>query len=70
MKPFDTKSTALGIVIASLMAIRGWKRKSLTPSGAIAAWIVGFCSISCGMRGFLLLLFYIVSAVDIYIFDL
>ena len=51
----------MACVIASLMAFRGYKRKSLTTNGAVAAWIVGFFSIVFGMRGFLLLLFYIVG---------
>ena len=52
---------ALAIVIASLMALRGYKRKSLTGNGAVAAWVVGFSSIIFGTRGFLLLLFYLVG---------
>jgi uncharacterized protein (TIGR00297 family) len=51
----------MACIIASLMALRGYKRKSLTTNGAVAAWIVGFCSIISGSRGFLLLLFYIVG---------
>lgn len=53
--------TLLAFAIASLMALRGYKRKSLTASGAVAAWTVGFCSIISGMRGFLLLLFYLIG---------
>ena len=55
------KQTFLAFAIASLMAWRGYKRKSLSRSGAVAAWIVGFCSIFCGMRGFLLLFFYLIG---------
>jgi uncharacterized protein (TIGR00297 family) len=51
----------MAFAIASLMAARGYKRKSLTTNGAVTAWIVGFSSILCGMRGFLLLLFYVVG---------
>jgi hypothetical protein len=47
--------------VAGMMAVRGMKRKSLTPGGAAAAFIVGFSSLACGSRGFLLLLFYLVS---------
>ena len=43
------------------MAYRGLKRKSLTRSGAVAAFLVGLLSLSCGPRGSLLLLFYLVS---------
>ncbi len=49
------------LAIASLMAYRGLKRKSLTRNGAVAAFLVGFLSLSCGPRGSLLLLFYLVS---------
>lgn len=34
------------------------RRKSLSTLGAATAWIVGFLSISCGARGFVLLMFY------------
>mmetsp|Transcript_13343 Transcript_13343/g.23904 ORF Transcript_13343/g.23904 Transcript_13343/m.23904 type:complete len:287 (+) Transcript_13343:175-1035(+) len=61
MKPFDQPSIIRAVAIAALMAHRGRKRKSLTPSGAMAAFVVGFLSIACGMRGFLLLLFYLVG---------
>jgi len=55
------KQTFLAFAIASLMALRGYKRKSLTTKGAVTALIVGFSSIMLGMRGFLLLLFYLVG---------
>mmetsp|Transcript_1635 Transcript_1635/g.2162 ORF Transcript_1635/g.2162 Transcript_1635/m.2162 type:complete len:288 (+) Transcript_1635:92-955(+) len=58
MKPFSTKSIALGTVIATLLAIKGTSKKSLSSTGAITAWMVGFLSLGCGTRGFLLLLFY------------
>jgi uncharacterized membrane protein len=49
------------LAISSLMAYRGLKRKSLTRNGAFTAFLVGFLSLSCGPRGSLLLLFYLVS---------
>lgn len=55
------RQAILAFAIATLMAYRGYKRKSLTTNGAVTAWIVGFLSITLGMRGFLLLLFYIVG---------
>jgi uncharacterized protein (TIGR00297 family) len=48
--------------VAAIMAYRGWKRQSLTLYGAVSALIVGFLSLSSGLRGgLLLLLFYIVG---------
>ena len=58
MKPFSIQSTFIGITVATLLSIRGKCKKSLSNSGAITAFIVGFTSISCGNRGFLLLIFY------------
>lgn len=58
MKPFSSISIILGIFTATLIARRGLRRKSLSPLGAATAWIVGFLSISCGARGFVLLMFY------------
>ena len=69
MQPFTQSSMMKACAIAMLMAIRGVKRNSLTPSGAVAAWVVGFASISCGLRGFLLLLFYMVSSFWYWIFE-
>lgn len=61
MQPFGLSSMAMGFSIAAAMAIRGTKRESLTPAGSVAALVVGFVSMSCGLRGFLLLLFYAVA---------
>ena len=61
MEPFSQLSLTIAATVATFMSLRGVKRKSLTTHGAIAAWIVGFLSIACGWRGFLLLLFYVVS---------
>lgn len=58
MKPFSIKSIILGIIIATLMCLRGKKKKSLSASGSATAFVVGFTSIACGARGFLLLVFY------------
>lgn len=38
----------LGIAIATLLAVKGMKRKSLSKMGAMAAFIVGYFSIACG----------------------
>ncbi|KAL7482197.1 hypothetical protein ACHAW6_007888 [Cyclotella cf. meneghiniana] len=61
MEPFSVPSLTIAATVATFMSLRGVKRKSLTSHGAIAAWIVGFLSIACGWRGFLLLLFYVVG---------
>lgn len=58
MQPFSLKSNTIGIIIATLLSIRGRRKKSLSPTGAVTAWMVGYLSIACGNRGFLLLLFY------------
>jgi len=58
MKPFSLQSLLLGLTISVYMTTSGIKRKSLSPMGALAASIVGFLSISCGLRGFLVLIFY------------
>jgi uncharacterized membrane protein len=48
MKPFCNTLNLLGIVIATLLAFKGMKRKSLSKMGAMAAFIVGYFSIACG----------------------
>jgi uncharacterized membrane protein len=60
MKPFSHLSIAIAFVFATFMSARGIK-KSLKKAGAICAFAVGFLSLACGLRGFLLLLFYVVS---------
>lgn len=58
MLPFQPRSVLLAVLIATLLAVRAVKRKSLTKSGAVAAWCVGFLSVVTGLRGFVLLAFY------------
>uniref|UniRef100_A0A7R9ZDG7 Transmembrane protein 19 n=1 Tax=Pseudictyota dubia TaxID=2749911 RepID=A0A7R9ZDG7_9STRA len=58
MRPFGPAAALLGALVATLIAARAVKRKSLTTAGAAAAWIVGFLSICTGLRGFVLLMFY------------
>lgn len=48
MKPFCATLNLLGITIATLLAVKGMKRKSLSKMGAMAAFIVGYFSIACG----------------------
>jgi uncharacterized membrane protein len=47
MEPI-VKNAIVGAFIASAMAFSGLKRRSLSFSGSIAAWLVGFLSILCG----------------------
>ena len=61
MLPFGLASSTLGFLVATALAVRGVRRRSLSLSGAAAAWIVGFLSVAAGLRGFILLLFYIVG---------
>jgi uncharacterized membrane protein len=55
-------SLTIATILATLLSLHGYRRKSLTGEGAVAAWLVGFTSLACGNRGFLLLLFYLVSS--------
>lgn len=61
MLPFGLASSTLGFLVATALAARGVRRRSLSKSGAAAAWIVGFLSVAAGLRGMSLLLFYIVG---------
>ena len=63
MKPFSLPSLTIAFMFATFMSLRGRKRKSLTKGGSICAFLVGFLGLACGLRGFLLLLFYVVSCV-------
>lgn len=58
MIPFGLHSIALGASVATIICMKGVKKKSLSKSGALTAWFVGFLSISCGLRGFLVFFFY------------
>lgn len=61
MKPFGPITIPLGVTIATLLSLKGHKKKSLSKDGAIAAWIVGFLSVASGPRGLLLLIFYLLG---------
>jgi uncharacterized membrane protein len=63
MEPFSLPSILIAITFAGFMSLRGIERKSLTKGGAVCAFVVGFLSLACGLRGFLLLLFYVVSGI-------
>ena len=61
MEPFSLKAIIIATIFASLLAGRAYKRKSLTPSGSVAAFVVGFLLIVVGLRGFNLLVFYFIA---------
>lgn len=61
MEPFGTKATVLATSVAVLASWRGYRKQSLTPTGAMAAFSVGFGSVITGSRGFNLLVFYQVA---------
>lgn len=51
------------VIISSLLAWRGRSRNSLSATGAIAAWTVGFISFSCALRsGMAMIAFYYSSS--------
>ena len=53
----------LAIVIATALSIRGYKKKSLTKSGAVAAFFVGFLTFAAGIGfGIILIAFYMSSS--------
>jgi len=45
-------STLFALVLATLLSTHGLRKKSLSPSGALAAFIVGFLTMSGGTRAF------------------
>lgn len=52
------------LLIATVLAVHGWRRKSLSPQGAVAAFVVGFLMLSIPLRAFgiSLLVFYIAGS--------
>jgi|AntRauTorckE5430_2_1112549.scaffolds.fasta_scaffold27723_2 uncharacterized membrane protein len=58
MIPFSPECLILGVSAATFISHRGIKRKSLSQIGAATAFMVGFLSIACGLRGFVLFMFY------------
>ena len=61
MEPFSIKAVMLGLFVGAGFSYRGMKRKSLTASGALAAFTVGFLHVASGLRGFNLLVFYFIG---------
>jgi uncharacterized protein (TIGR00297 family) len=64
MKPFlDPTLISLALLTATLAVVRGVRKKSLSPSGATVAWVVGVVSVGSGLRGFVLLFFYQIASI-------
>jgi len=61
MLPFSFQSFLVSSFLATILSVRGAKRKTLSRTGAITAWLVGFLSLSCGWRGFILIFFYLLG---------
>jgi uncharacterized membrane protein len=61
MEPFGVKATLVASAMSSLLALRAYKRKSLTSAGSVAAFVVAFLLVGTGLRGLNLLTFYFIS---------
>ncbi len=61
MDPFCGDALKIAGGLATVIVSRAVAKNSLSPSGALAAWVVAFLSVGCGFRGFLILIFYQVS---------
>ena len=58
----DLQTLIWSIVGSSLIALRAYRRKSLTPMGCAAGWIVGFVAGIHGLYEFLLVLAFFISS--------
>lgn len=58
MEPFGYSSVCFAFVVASLLAVRGIKKRSLSVTGGITGFVIGFLIVSTGLRGLLLFVFY------------
>jgi uncharacterized membrane protein len=54
----------ISLVTAAFLALHGWRRKSLSPGGSVAAFIVGFLMLAVPLRAFgiSLIVFYLTGS--------
>jgi uncharacterized protein (TIGR00297 family) len=57
-EPFGVKALTTASLVATALAYRSIRKKSLTKSGATAGFVVGFAMVATGMRGLILFYFY------------
>ena len=60
--PFSPLLLLLGTAASTVAVVRGLKKKSLSKTGAVAAFAVGTLSVATGLRGFVLLFFYFIGS--------
>lgn len=58
MQPFSLSAFGTALTAASLLAIKAMRSRSLSRSGAVAGFAVGFALVSTGWRGMVLFCFY------------
>lgn len=58
MDPFGAKATGAACIMATLLAVRAAKKRTLTTTGAVTGFVVGFLLVATGLRGLTLFFFY------------
>ena len=61
MEPFGVKASFVATAMSSFLALRAYKRKSLTSAGSVVAFVVAFLLVGTGLRGLNLFTFYFIS---------
>jgi hypothetical protein len=62
MEPFGFQALAVAFCVATLLATRAIRKKSLSVAGAVAGFGVGFSIVATGWRGMVLLFFYQIAS--------
>ena len=58
VEPFGITAVSTGLIVASLLAWRSRRKRTLSRMGASAGFVVGLAIVSTGMRGLILFYFY------------